>query len=299
VRRELGQHRVSQRRACQVLGQSRGTQRYRVKVKNDEPAIVKRMHEFVRRHPRRGYRFIHANLCREGFRVNRKRIYRLWKKEGFKVPVKQHKKRSLGIDDHGIMRRRAQHINDVWCWDFIHDRDENGRMLKWLIIEDEFTRESLALEVERSMKACDVIDVLTQLMVIRGVPCHIRSDNGPEFIAHAIQNFLEHAGVKTLYIAPGSPWQNGYAESFNSRLRDEFLNSELFVDLREAKVLSAWWRNEYNHRRLHSSLGYVTPAEFAASFAEPPLRLGAAPLPYAPAQQTTDSIHPTLITAGT
>ena len=162
MRRKLGQHRISQRRACKVLGQSRGTQRYRVKVKSDEPAIVKRMHELVRRHPRRGYRFIHANLCREGFRVNRKRIYRLWKKEGFKVPVKQHKKRSLGLDAHGIMRHRAQHINDVWCWDFIHDRDEQGRMLKWLIIEDEFTRESLALEVERSMKACDVIDVLTE-----------------------------------------------------------------------------------------------------------------------------------------
>ena len=284
---------------CGVLCQPRGTQRYRAKVKDDEHAIVKRMHELVRRHPRRGYRFVHAILCRVGFRVNRKRIYRLWKKEGFKVPIKQRKRRSLGVDAHGIVRRRARHINDVWCWDFIHDRDEKGRLLKWLIIEDEFTRESLALEVERSMKACDVIDVLTQLMVIRGVPHHIRSDNGPEFIAHAIRSFLERAGVKTLYIEPGSPWQNGYAESFNSRFRDELLNSELFMDLREAKALSAWWRNEYNHRRPHSSLRYVTPAEFAASFAEPPLRLGASPLTCAAAQQTTPPVHPTLIMAGT
>jgi len=171
--------------------------------------------------------------------------------------------------------------------------------LKWLIIEDEFTRQSLALEVERSIKACDVIDILTQLLVIRGVPQHIRSDHSPEFIAHAIRNFLKRAQIKTLYIEPGSPWQNGYAESFNSRLRDEFLNSELFLDLREAKALSVWRRNEYNHRRPHSSLGYQTPAEFAASFAEPPLRIGAAPLTYATAQQTTLSDHPTLITAGT
>ena len=290
---------VSQRRLCVVLGQRRSTQRDRAKVKDDEPVIIKHMHELVRCHPRRGYRFVHAMLCRVGFRVNRKRIYRLWKKEGFKVVIKPRKKRSLGIDGHGVMRRRAEHINDVWCWDFIHDRDEKGRPLKWLIIEDEFTRESLALEVARSIKAVDVIDVLTQLMVIRGVPHHIRSDNGPEFIAHAIRRFLERVGVETLYIAPGSPWQNGYAESFNSRFRDEFLNSELFVDLREAGVLSVGWRNEYNHRRPHSSLGYVTPAEFAASFAEPPLRLGAALLTCAAAQQTTPPVHPTLITAGT
>lgn len=222
-----------------MLGQSRSTQRYLAKVKDDEHGIVQQMHELVRRHPRRGYRFVHAMLCRSGFHINQKRVYRLWKKEGFKVPIKQHKKRSLGINANGIMRHRSEHINDVWCWDFIHDRDEKGRPLKWLIIEDEFTRESLALEVERSIKACDVIDVLTQLLVIRGVPRHIRSDNGPEFIAYAIRNFLKRAEVETLYIEPGSPWQNGYAESFNSRFRDEFLNCELFLDLREAKALSA------------------------------------------------------------
>jgi putative transposase len=295
----MGPDQISERRVCRVLEQPRGTQRYRAKVKDDERTIIKRMHALVRRHPRRGYRFVHAMLRDEGFHVNRKRIYRLWKKEGFKVPQKQRKKRSLGVGANGIVRRRAQHKNDVWCWDFVHDRDESGRPLKWLTIEDEFTRESLALEVERSFKSCDVIEVLTQVMLIRGVPRHIRSDNGPEFIARALQNFLASAGVETLYIEPGAPWQNGYAESFYSRLRDELLASELFADLREAKALSAWWRNEYNHRRPHSSLGYVAPAKFAASLAEPPLRLGAAPLACATAQQATDSVHPTLITAGT
>ena len=256
---------VSQRRACRAVRQPRSTQRYPRKVRDDEAAIVKRMHELVRRWPRFGYRRIHALLRREGFRINRKRVWRLWKREGFKVPRKVRKRRGLGIGDNGIIRKRAESINDVWCWDFIHDRDERGRALKWLLIEDEFTREGLALEVKRSMKATDVIDVLAELMLIRGVPRHIRSDNGPEFIAAAIRRYLERAGVKTLYVEPGSPWQNGFAESFGGRVRDEFLNQELFTDLKEARGLSAWWKNEYNHRRPHSSLGYRTPAEFAAS----------------------------------
>ena len=192
------------------------------------------------------------------------------------------------------MRRRAESINDVWCWDFIHDRDERGRPLRWFFIEDEFTREGLVLEVERGMKSTDVLDAICDLMLVRGVPRHIRSDNGPEFIADAIRRLLGQAGVETLYIEPGAPWQNGYAESFGSRLRDELLNAELFADLREAKALSARWRNDYNHRRPHSSLGYQTPAEFAASLAGPPLRLGAAPLAAAPGQQATESDQPTL-----
>ena len=290
---------VSERRACKVLDQPRSTQRYVTKVKDDERAIVKRMHALVRRWPRFGYRRIHALLRREGFRVNRKRVHRLWQREGFKVPQKQRKKRRLGVSDNGIIRRRATSINDVWCWDFIHDRDEKGRPLRWLIIEDEFTREGLAVEVERGMKSTDVLDILTELMLSRGVPKHIRSDNGPEFIAKAIRRFLEQAGVETLYIEPGAPWQNGYAESFNGRFRDELLNAELFADLREAKQLSAMWRNDYNHRRPHSSLGYQTPAEFAASHAGPPLRLGAAPLACATAQHATESQTPTLITTGT
>ena len=290
---------VSERRACKVLEQPRSTQRYVAKVKDDEQAIVKCMHELVRRWPRFGYRRIHALLRREGFRINRKRVYRLWKREGFKVPQKQCKKRRLGVSDNGIARRRAESINDVWCWDFIHDRDEHGRPLRWLIIEDEFTRESLVLEVERGMKVTDVLDVLTELMLIRGVPAHIRSDNGPEFVTDAIRRLLDQAGIETLYIEPGAPWQNGYAESFVGRLRDELLNAEQFADLREAKALSAMWRNDYNHRRPHSSLGYRAPAEFVASLAEPPLRFGAAPLACATAQQAKENLTPTLIASGT
>lgn len=152
--------------------------------------------------------------------------------------------------------------------DLIHDRDEKGRTLKWLLIEDEFTREGLAMEVKRSMTAADVVEVLAQLFLIRGLPGHLRSDNGPEFIAAAIRRYLGQAGVVTLYIEPGAPWENGYAESFGGRVRDEFLNAELFADLREAKMLSALWRSDYNHRRPHSALGYQTPAEFAASVRE-------------------------------
>jgi transposase InsO family protein len=234
-------------------------------VKGDEAALVSRLHELVRRWPRFGYRRIHALLRREGWRINRKRTYRMWKNEGFKVPRKQRKRRRIGVSANGIVRRRAAGINDVWCWDFIHDRDEKGRPLRWLLIEDEFTREGLALEVERSMKAQDVVEIVSQVMLIRGTPRHIRSDNGPEFIARALRRFLDAAGVGTLYVEPGAPWQNGYAESFGGKVRDEFLNCELFADLAEAKALSSWWKNQYNHRRPHSALDYQTPAAFAAS----------------------------------
>jgi putative transposase len=254
---------VSERRACRVVGQPRATQRYALQVKDDEPVLVERMHAQVRQHPRYGYRRIWALLRQEGFRVNRKRIWRLWCREGFKVPQKQRKKRRLGHSANGIARRRPEHKDHVWCWDFIHDRDEAGRPLKWFALVDEYTRECLALEVERSMTAADVIDILAHVFLLRGRPRFIRSDNGPEFIAHAIRRYLQTAGVGTLYIAPGSPWENGFAESFFSRLRDELLNAELFADLREAKVLAAAWQSEYNRLRPHSALGYQTPAAFA------------------------------------
>jgi putative transposase len=273
------QHRLhrSERRVCRVLGQARSTQRYRGVPREGEHAIVGRMHELVRRHPRRGYRMIWGMLRLEGWRVNRKRVYRLWKREGFKVPGKQHKKRRLGHSENGILRHRSQHKDHVWCVDFIHDRDERGRALKWLSVVDEYTRECPALEVERSMGADDVVNVLVDLFMIRGVPKHLRSDNGGEFVAGAIGRLAELTGMKNLYIAPGSPWENAYAESFHGRLRDELLNAEVFADVREAKALAEAWRNEYNHRRPHSSLGYVPPAVFAATLAVP--AVGAAPLP--------------------
>ncbi len=230
------------------------------------------MLELVREHPRYGYRRIWALLRREGWRVNRKRIHRLWRREGLKVPQKQRKKRHLGQSANGCARRRAEHKDHVWAWDFIFDRTRDGRPLKWLTLVDEYTRENLALEVGRGMTAEEVIDVLADLFVVRGVPKHIRSDNGPEFIAAAIRAWLGYAGVQTLYIEPGSPWENGYAESFNSRFRDELLAREEWDALSEARAYGTRYRLEYNHRRPHSALAYQTPAEFAAGCAAASVR---------------------------
>ena len=223
------------------------------------------MLDLSRRHPRYGYRRITALLRRKGWRVNRKRVYRLWRREGLKVPVKQRKRRRLGSSDNSVVRRKAEHINHVWSYDFVMDQTEDGRRLKLLPVLDEYTRECLTLEVARNMKARDVIEVLEHLLIVRGAPEYIRSDNGSEFIADAIKKWLADIGVKTLYIEPGSPWENAYSESFNSRLRDELLNREVFGNMLAARVLLGDWRLEYNHRRPHSSLDYMTPAAFAAT----------------------------------
>jgi transposase InsO family protein len=222
------------------------------------------MLELVREHPRYGYRRIGALLRREGWRANRKRVYRLWRREGLKVPQKRRKKRHLGHSANGCVRLRAEHMDHVWAWDFIYDRTSNGRTLKWLSVVDEYTRECLALVVARSLRAEDVIEVLAELFQVRGVPKHLRSDNGPEFIARALPRWLERTGATTLYIAPGAPWENGYAESFHARLRDELLDVEVFSNLAEAKELAERWRLDYHHRRPHSALHDQTPAEFAA-----------------------------------
>lgn len=218
----------------------------------------------VRRYPRYGYRFITAKLRQEGWRVNFKRIYRLWKQEGLKVPKKTRKKRRLGFSGNSCVRRKAEHKDHVWTWDFIHDRTASGRPLKWLAITDEFTRECLALKVDRSITADRVLDILTNLFLTRGVPKHIRSDNGPEFIAEAIRRHAARADLEMLYIEPGSPWENGYAESFFSRLRDELLNVEEFMNLKEAQWFARRRLVEYNEERPHSSLGYRTPSAFAS-----------------------------------
>lgn len=243
-----------------------------------------RLLELVREYPRYGYRFMTVLLRREGWEVNRKRVYRLWQQEGLQVRQKQRKKRRLGTSAGSCVRRAAEHKDHVWAWDFVFDRTAGGRSIKWLSIVDEFTRECVALEVDRRMTSDDVLDVLVDLFAIRGVPKHIRSDNGPEFIARAIRQFLDRAGVEALYIEPGSPWQNGYAESFHARLRDELLNAEVFQTVAEARMLATQWRLDYNHRRPHSSLGYVTPAAFAGSLAAP--AVGASPLP--PEQQAKE-----------
>ena len=252
------------------------------------------MEELVRKHPRYGYRRIWDALRKEGFHVNRKRIYRLWKREGYRVPQVQHKRRRLGISENGCARFRPTHPNHIWAWDFIFDRDERGRSLKWLTVIDEFTRQCHTLRVERHLTSLDVIDELIRLMNEKGVPAHVRSDNGPEFIAKAIQAWTTRAGVGTLYVEPGAPWENGYAESFQSRLRDELLNVEIFANLREAQALARIWKREYNEERPHSSLGYLTPDQFAAR--QPDLPLGATPL--APGQAPSSNEQRTLIAAG-
>jgi len=240
------------------------TQRYQPAPNGDEARLVQRMLSLVGRHPRYGYRRITALLRREGWVVNRKRVFRLWRREGLKVPQKSRKKRRLGTSANGCVRQRPERPNHVWAWDFIFDQTTNGRVLKWFTLVDEYTRECLALEVRRRMTSEDVLDVLAEVFAVRGAPTHLRSDNGPEFIAQAIRTWLARTGVGPLYIAPGAPWENGYAESFHSRLRDEFLNVEAFNTVAEAATLGEQWRLDYNHRRPHSTLGYRTPAEFAS-----------------------------------
>jgi transposase InsO family protein len=203
-------------------------------------------------------------LRREGWTVNFKRIYRIWKREGLRVPRKQTKKRRLGSKAGGIMRHRAEHANQVWSIDFIFDRTCNGRSLKILSLIDEYTRECIALEVSRRFRGDDLIELLVDVFGIRGVPQYIRSDNGPEFISKRVRTFLARIDVGTSFIEPGSPWENGYVESFHSRLRDECLSCEAFTTLAEAQQVIGDWRATYNHRRPHSSLDGFTPAEFAA-----------------------------------
>jgi putative transposase len=262
VRHLWGAFGVSERPACRVLGQPRSTQRRVPVARADEPRLVMRMLELARAHPRFGYRRVAALLRREGWRVNRKRVYRLWCRQGLKVPQRRRKRRRLGHSRNGCARRRPRHRGDVWAWDFIHDRTEDGRPLKWLSVVDEYTRECVVLEVRRSLTAPAVIDLLRAAVGERGWPRHIRSDNGPEFITDAIREWLGPSGVRTLYVAPGDPWENGYVESFPSRVRDERLDAELFASLAEARVLAAAWKAGYNHERPHGALGYQTPAEF-------------------------------------
>ncbi len=252
--------RVSERRACRVLGQARTTQRHLPKPSLDEERLVRQMIELATLYGRYGYRRITGLLRWDGWRVNHKRIERLWRREGLKVPKKQPKRGRLWLGDGSCIRLRSDHRNHVWAYDFVADRTRDGRPLKMLTIVDEYTRECLAIEVERHMKSIDVLQVLSDLFVERGTPEHIRSDNGPEFTAGLIRKWLNKVEVDTLFIEPGSPWENGYVESFNGKFRDEFPNLEILYTLQEAKVLIERWRREYNTIRPHSSLGYRPPA---------------------------------------
>jgi transposase InsO family protein len=255
--RELG---VSERKACAVLGQHRSTQRKAPRIPDDEAALTADVLELAGRYGRYGYRRITALLRDAGWAVNRKRVERIWRRECLKVPRRQPKRGRLWLNDGSCIRLRPERPGHVWAYDFVEDRTRDGRRFRMLCVVDEFTREALAIRVARKLGAADVIDVLSDLFVARGVPAHVRSDQGPEFVAGAVKGWIAGVGAKAAYIEKGSPWENGYVESFNGKLRDELLNGEVFNTLREAQVLIERWRRHYNEERPHSSLGYRPPA---------------------------------------
>ena len=260
---------ASQRRVSRALDLARSGLRYAPVVGDGRTALARRIEELAGAHPRFGYRRIWALLDREGWTVNKKAVRRLYRELGLKVaqPRANPKPRRVhGQDQNACHLRPSRGKDDVWTWDFIFDRTRDGRSLKWLSIIDEYTRECLALEARRGMTAEDIRAILAEVAAGRGgPPCRMRSDNGPEFVAEVVRSWLEDTGSGTLPVAPGSPWQNGYAESFHSKVRDEFLNREEFESEPQARALGALWKEEYNSERPHSSLGYQTPAEFATT----------------------------------
>ena len=279
---------VSERRACRALGQHRSTQRKSPRGRDDEAQLTADIVELARQYGRYGYRKITALLQDAGWLVNAKRVERIWRREGLKVPRRQPKRGRLFQADGSCIRLRPEHRNHVWSYDFVEDRTHEGRRYRMLIVLDEFTHECLAIRIGRKLKAIDVIDVLSDLFIARGIPSHIRSDNGPEFVAKAVQEWITAVGAKTAYIERGSPWENGYIESFNARLRDELLNGEIFYSLRQAKIVIESWRRHYNTIRPHASLGYKPPAPevFVPALAAWPaaLRRPAPPATLAPEQ---------------
>jgi len=260
---------VSERRVCRVMGRSRSVLRYRRSRRVDEPALSKEIKRLARRHPRYGYRRIHALLVRRGWSVNVKRVRRLWMTLGLRRPLRLRKPRKPGpkpgTSANSCVQQPARFKNDVWTCDFIHDRTAGGGSLKWLTLVDEYTRECLVLHASGSLTGADVRRILARVIGRRGAPTRIRSDNGSEFICAALVDWLPGVGARSIPVAAGSPWENGYIESFHSRLRDEFLEREEFESVADAKARGAWFRREYNAVRPHSSLGYATPKEFSAT----------------------------------
>ncbi|WP_274789758.1 IS3 family transposase [Roseovarius tolerans] len=257
VQQTLG---VSERRACRTLGQYRSTQRKVPCGLPDEERLTEDIIELTREFGRYGYRMITGMLNNSGWHVNHKRVERIWRQEGLKVPQKQPKKGRLWLNDGSCIRLRPERPNHVWSYDFVQDRTHDGRVYRTLNIIDEFTKEALVIRVKRKLNSVDVVDALTDLFILRGPPEYIRSDNGAEFIAKKVRAWIGAVGAKTAFIAPGSPWENGYCESFNARFRDELLNGEVFYSLREAQILIEKWRRHYNTVRPHSALGYRPPA---------------------------------------
>ena len=268
---------ISERLACRVLGQHRSTQRKVPRGRTDEDALTADIVALASQYGRYGYRRITALLREAGWAVNAKRVERIWRREGLKVPQKQPKKARLWLNDGSCIRLRPERPNHVWSYDFVESRTHDGRKFRMLNVIDEFSRECMAIRIDRKLNSTAVIDVLTDLFILRGVPGHVRSDNGPEFIAKAVRDWIDAVGAKTAFIEPGSPWENGYCESFNSKLRDELLNGEIFYSLAEARVVIEVWRVHYNTARPHSSLGYRPPAPEAIHWASK--RSGSPPQP--------------------
>jgi len=260
---------VSERRACKVLRQPRATQRYLPQVRDDEGPLTQRIIELACVYGRYGTPRITGMLRNNlDWLVNHKRVERIWRREGLKVPKKQPKRGRLWFNDGSCVRLRPERKDHVWAYDFVQAQTHDGRPFRMLTLVDEYTRECLAIDVARRLRSDDVLERLAWLFATRGTPEHIRSDNGPEFTANVVREWIHRVGVKTLFIAPGSPWENGYVESFNGKLRDELLNGEIFYTLREAKVLIERWRYHYNTIRPHSALGYRPPAPEAIAPAE-------------------------------
>lgn len=250
---------ISERRACRVLGQYRSVQRYRARPRDDEDALTAAVVGLASRFGRYGYRRITWLLQMAGWQVNAKRVQRIWRREGLKVPSRQPRRGRLWLNDGSCIRLRPEHANHVWAYDFVSDKTHDGRKLRLLIVIDEYSREALAIRVARHITSQDVLYTLSELFLEKGLPGHIRSDNGPEFVAKVVREWLSELGVSTLFIEPASPWESGYIESFNGKLRDELLNGELFFTLREAEILIEDWRRQYNQLRPHSSLGGRPP----------------------------------------
>ncbi len=251
---------VSERRACLVLGQHRSTQRKVPRGRADEERLRQDIITLSETYGRYGYRMVTGLLNNAGWHVNHKRVERIWRSEGLKVPRKHKKRGRLWLNDGSCVRLRPKRPNHVWSYDFVHERTHDGRAFRTLNIIDEFSKEALMIRVNRKLNSTDVVDALTDLFILRGPPAYIRSDNGPEFVAEKVRKWITTVGAKTAFIEPGSPWENGYCESFNSRFRDELLNGEIFYTLKEAQIIIEKWRVHYNTVRPHSSLGYKPPA---------------------------------------
>lgn len=255
---------ISERKICKYLGINRATKRYITKKQNDEKNLRLDIARLAEKYGRYGYRRITALLKAEGWRVNHKRVERIWREEGLRVPQKQKKRGRLYFNDGSCIRLRPLHKNHVWSYDFVQDRLCNGKKIRILTVIDEYTRKCLRLQVGHSLKADDVLGVLADLFLTEGIPEYIRSDNGSEFVAKSVQDFLKKIEVQTAYITPGSPWENGFNERFNGILRDELLNGEMFYSLKEAQVMVEDYRILYNEFRPHSSLNYQPPAPKAS-----------------------------------